>query len=632
MADISVNPLNFTYKQFDSEPDSVVIRFSNLTSTNVSFGNLPSWLIDAPVLVVDATTVDVPFFLVTNAANQLSTGTYQGFVDVVSETDDNGITSYKNEGVINVYLYFTESIVLSVTPENIDFNIDTGADNPTGKIVQVFSENSWLVSSSNAWLTTSTTNGSNNGSFTVNVDATGLSDATNLGVITVDDGVSIKNINVSLLISDGNTPEDFLYLAPQELEFVKNIGSSYNPTKSISLSSSESWTATSSESWLVLNKLTGSSGSDVINISIDEGVLEAGTYAGEIALIAGNKIRKTFVKLFLSEILVEIPENGKLYFVEDNLRIRLSSENTTSFLEVDFKTTAKNKILQYSKKAPYVDGESYVEVGNECVDIIEADEIPETITSKVLTMLQPAVINCDVYEKDYFTASVFSNYKVNSLSFLNGYTPIVENKLTYIPNTITLSRKGVIALHTYKTVNPGNIYITGAITKTITVNEAAESNVYSCFVNLSEFNLSETDVIKINFDFLEINVRIREEASESIMLCFENEWQLPELFELTGAAAINGTGVYSTQEVQTSTNVHERIYQTESSKEFTVYTGFIESAEEVVWLNKILDTTKMFLFIDGKKIEVIPTFKTLPIYQTREHQKNFKLTFKNAKR
>lgn len=630
MATISVNPLNFTYKQYVVDPAGIVVTFSVLTNNVVSFGNVPNWLQVAPIIIIDSTTVSAEFFINTNNANTLTEGEYNAAIDVFTEIDNNGAISYRNEGVLNVNLTFTESIDLSVTPENVVFNYTSGAANPTGKIIQVFSENSWTLTSSNAWLTTSIASGANNGNFTINVDPSGLTDANNLGTITVDDGASTQIIQVSLLISDGNTAQDFLYLAPTEVEFIKNIGSSFNPAKTLSLNSSESWTAVSSASWLVLSVSSGSSGTDVIEISLDDTGLNAGNYTADLTVTAGTMIRKTYVSLHLTEATVSIPDNGGLYFSEDDVSIVMNSENENAVLEVDFILTTAKKSASYTKSAPYIKSEAIVNVGEECINFITPLDFQVPITSKITTLLHTAVLSFSAYEKNYFTSNVVADVYRNNLNFLNGKTPTTENKLTYLPAEITISKKGVIAMHLYKTIAPANIVISGAITKTISVSDASDSNIYSAFINLGDYNLSPLDVIVINFDDISVTARIREEQAESVLLSFENEWQLPEIIELTGGLEIENNTNFATQEIKVDNGIQEQIYKTNPTESFSIYTGFIESEEEIAWLSKIRNSKKIHLILNNEKTEVIPTFKGLPVYKTRQHQKNFRLTFKKA--
>ena len=616
-ATISINPLNINYKQFDAAPTAVLITFSNLSYSVISFGNVPNWLVITDITQVDSTTATAIFAIKPTESSALSASLYTAVLEVLSPKADPVSLEdvYFKEADFTINLTITETVLLAVTPANISFNYTISGALPSGKLAQIVSENAWTIVTSAAWISSSVTTGSNNGSFSVSVDPYGLATGTHTGTVTVDDGSSTKIINISLVVSAGNTVDDYLYVAPTELDFVKNIGSLFNPIKSISLNSSEVWTAVSSETWLVLSKTTGSSGSDLISVSIDATGLLEGLYVAEVAVTAGTILRKTYVTLLLNTSTVNIPDNGLLYFSEE---------------DVDLKAVTDTLSLLYNKKAPYIKGVASVNIGTECKNMIKSAELPDVYTSKRATLLKPAVLSFNGYEKNYFTSVVLDAVERNSLYFLNGKTPSTPNKLTYVPSEITVSRKAILALHIYKTIKPGAIVISGAVNKTITADESANSNIYTAFINLNELNINELDVLTISFDFLQIKVKIKEEAAESILLAFENEWQLPEFFELSGGLSISNNANFATQKTQKEADIYEKIYEAKPNETFSLYTGYIESEEEVKWLEKILSSKRMYLYLNHKKLEVIPTFRNLEVYQTREHQYDYKLTFKKA--
>lgn len=629
MAGIIFDNLAFNYKQFDTAPDPINVDLSEIAEQKISFGNVPSF-VDIRVLTETANTFIIKVSVKEAVASDFLGGTYKNSIDVFSETNINGSPSYFKEGTINIDLTIIETVLLAVSQENVLFSYQSGGAVPNGKIIQITSENNWTVSTSNPWLSTSVASGYGNGSFTISVDPTNLTDSTNLATVNVYDGFTTVIINVTLSISDGNTSEEYLYLSPSELDFIKNKNSSFNPTKTLYLNSSGNWIATTSASWLKLSNTSGSAGTDNIIVSIDVTLLNVGVYSSEIIINSNNRVKKTYVSLSLTKSEFSIPDSGNLYFSQDDVSILLNSENENAVLEVDFNLEATDVSKLYQKRAPYYNSKATVNVGEECVEFIKPLDFDVPIVSKITSIINTAIINFTAYEKNYFNSNVIVDFTRNNLNFLNGKTPEIENKLNYVPSLITVSRKGVIALHIYKKIDPGNIYISGSITKTITFNDAVNSNIYSAFINLADFNLNPLDVITINFDEIATTLRIREDEAESVLLVFENEWQLPEIIELTGGLEVKDDAFYATQKIQVGKNIVEQIYNTQPSESFSIFTGFIESDAEIKWLSKIRNSEKIYLIINEEKIEVIPTFKSLPVYKTREHQKNFRLTFKKA--
>ena len=625
MALISINPLNLSYKQYEAQPASISVRFSNLSSNDVIFGPAPNWLSVGTPVAVDATTVDVLFTIAVSSANTLNAGLYNFVLEAYTDTTPN-----VKEADLTVNFTLTETVVLVVNPENISFNYNAGSSMPAAKIVTVFSENNWTVTSSVPWATTSIAAGVNDGSFSVSVDATGLNTATHNGVVSVDDGTTVKNITISLLVSDGNTVDDYLYVTPSEIEFYKNVGSSVNPTKTVSLNSSGNWSATTSAAWLLLSTEAGSSGSDVITLSLDTAMLTEGVFNSEIAIVNSNILRKVYVTLYYNSTSLIVPDSGVVYFAEDNVRLELTSGNATSLLEVDFKSILEAGVEVYSKKAPFMKGVASLNIGEEIKDFTTKTVMPAEIESGVYNFIKPVEMSFTAYEKDYFTAVLLDVIERNSLLFFNGKTPLVSNKFCYLPDVITVTRSAFISFHIYALVPPTEITITGAINKVIPNSKTYNGNVYSGFLNLNEFNLTDLDILTVSFGFLEFKVRIKEAAAESITLSYENEWCLPEFIELTGEMVIYSAAGYLTQKIQKVNFVYEEIYDVVPGETFSIYTGYIESAAEVVWLNKIRNSEKVYLLLNNEQIEVIPTFPKLITYKTREHQKNYKLTFRKA--
>ena len=65
--------------------------------------------------------------------------------------------------------------------------------------------------------------------------------------------------------------------------------------------------------------------------------------------------------------MVNIPDEGSLYFANDNVRLELSSENENSFLEVDFKAGGIGIMHKhYHSQVTYVkSGEFQMTIGDE---------------------------------------------------------------------------------------------------------------------------------------------------------------------------------------------------------------------------------------------------------------------------
>ena len=63
---------------------------------------------------------------------------------------------------------------------------------------------------------------------------------------------------------------------------------------------------------------------------------------------------------------------------------------------------------------------------------------------------------------------------------------------------------------------------------------------------------------------------------------------------------------------------------------YSVYTGFLETKEEVAWLHTILEAKKIWIEVEGEFIEVVRDFKSLPLYETRNLLDAYLLKFEKA--
>lgn len=133
---------------------------------------------------------------------------------------------------------------LTVSPESISTDYKG-----TTKNIQVKSNDSWTVSTSNGWFTVSKTKGSGDDSFTVTIGER-TSTTTHEGTITVK-GV---NSGITRTIKITQTGVDYnLSVSPTSL-----TANADGETKSISVSSNDSWTVSKSDWWITVSRTSGS--------------------------------------------------------------------------------------------------------------------------------------------------------------------------------------------------------------------------------------------------------------------------------------------------------------------------------------------------------------------------------------
>lgn len=118
------------------------------------------------------------------------------------------------------------------------------------QIVNISSNTSWTISSSQTWLTVSSVSGTGNGSFVATL-APNLTVLQKLAQITLNYGNTSKIINVSI---SGANPT--LSVSSNSLSVIQS-----NNTSNININANSDWTAASNDPWLGLSPIQGSGNS-----------------------------------------------------------------------------------------------------------------------------------------------------------------------------------------------------------------------------------------------------------------------------------------------------------------------------------------------------------------------------------
>ena len=152
---------------------------------------------------------------------------------------------------------------VSVTQAGVSYNLTV---NPTSlsytaagesKTVTVTSNTSWTATSSASWLTVSPASGSNNGTITA-VAAANTSTSQRTATITVSGSGITRTVSVT---QDGATSYT-LTVSPSSLSYV-----AAGESKTVTVTSNTSWTATSSANWLTVSPASGSNNGTITAVA-----------------------------------------------------------------------------------------------------------------------------------------------------------------------------------------------------------------------------------------------------------------------------------------------------------------------------------------------------------------------------
>lgn len=145
--------------------------------------------------------------------------------------------------------------VLTVSTTRLDFSA-AGGDNT----FTISSNVSWTVSSDKPWCTTSPQSGSNNGTITVNAIANPDSYSRTATLTITGNSITRK-----ITVNQEQKPVDYtLTVDSTSLQFGAG-----EETKSITVTSNDSWTVESNQSWCKLSVSSGSS-NGTVNVTVSE--------------------------------------------------------------------------------------------------------------------------------------------------------------------------------------------------------------------------------------------------------------------------------------------------------------------------------------------------------------------------
>ncbi len=630
MAFTPAPPLNLVYKKYTTVPAPASVSSPVPSGTAfIAAPNLPNWLQITNISIV-GTTATWYLKVYKPVADTMAPGNYSVTLNMQAINYSVNPPIIADLGTFTVNITIQNTIILAVSPTVMTFNYTIGDATPATKPLQITSENSWNITSNQSWVTLSAASGSNNGTIQIGVNPASLSFGVYTATVTVNDGVFTRDITVYFTIVSPTTPSDYLYLNPQSLEFLSQQGVANAVAKSMNIDSGGSWTAVSSQTWLDLAASSGAGGVTDVAVTVDSVALAEGVYTGEITVTSSGIIKKIYVTLRVVTFSVEGLENDTLYFAEDRNKLTVGSITDNSFLILAIEASTATENDNYKITQPYYRGIGKALVGLEANKLIGTTIPTNNFTTRVKNTINPISMDITAYDEQRFSGVTTSVAQYQNIMFLKGKTPKVTGRLSYIPTNIVVSNQAIIQLSVLSATAPASASITGAITASISNGLADGLYVYTLLVNLAEYTLVQADAIAITFGGQTVNVQIDNSFVERNTIAFENEWGEYEFFETKGFLSRTSTVDKKTQSKSEDGLSHERILEAPEDAEFSLNTGYIFSQAEVDWISKILNSKRVFIYLEGEPVEVILTTKKMDVYETRNFINSYSLNFKKA--
>ncbi len=632
------SPANFTYKKYSGQlTTKLQLYFENILNAvtdtkNIQVTNVPSWLRVSNIRF-DGYDAYATLSINTGVADNLTAKTHSAtiqFTLYTTEIDAPGVTQTLPLGNYVVNLTVTETIRLSINPTTFSFSYDDGDPAPLDKQLSINSENNWSIVPSESWVTLSQDNGNGNGDVMVGVDVSALDFGFYEAVVTVNDGFFTTSFTVYLTVNTPAETTDYIFLNPQNLEFLSQVGQVNATEKKLVVDAGNNWTLASNKSWIQLSPTSGASGITEVVVSVVSDQLAVGVYSAQLTATSAGVVKKAYIVLRVVTVSIEgLLDNG-VYYADDRVYLQVGSIGDNSFLRLEMEASSEGQIKNYPKEQPYFKGIAKALIGTESRLLIKRPDPLSNFITGAIDSPKPLMLNISAFEQDRFNDETSNVANYSNIRFLNGTTPSVTNRLCHIPDQITLSNQGVLAIHLRSDLDPGNIILTGAVEQTIVGGAPNNELIYSCFVDLSDFELETGDVLDITYGDQSVQVVIDNDIVESNIVAFENEWGLMEYFETKGFKRVSPTTRRSTYEVSKEGRTHTKILDAPRGKDFRINTGNLMTQEEVSWMLEMIFSERLYVYHKNEPVEVLIKNNKEVEEETRRRIMNFNLDFKKA--
>lgn len=646
---MAFNPasLNFTYL-----PNSGIIPNAPISLTEerdiaaVEVESKPSWL---TVIVSDHEydDSDPPRILTANfivavngpSANILAPGLYSGEVTIKVTVYIGSLPIGTRRRSFSVILRIVENIPLTISPNFFYFFHVNGDPNPSPRPFNINTTNNWSVISSNPAITFSQNNGSGSTLLNLIIDASGFPLGQNDFTFLVDDGINQREATIIVFVS-GTSQTDFLDVNPNVLEFSENVGAAPSDDRTFTINSSEASVVSTNVPWLDFSETNVASGFNSIIVStINTQTLDVGGYPAKITITTASFVKQIDVVLFIIETPVQTIKNNGFYFANDRNTIVLTSPQPNQEALLNYTAQATNTFKAYQKRIPFFQNVLKEIVGLETEVLLVPEPLPVSLSTQVYAPIVPVIYNVTIDTQNMLTGLNFAkkNNTFENLKFINGSKPLnlstskfEKNKLTYLPEEITVPVNGIIIVSFRSTSEESSISIDlGIATGTISVG-VVDTEIYTAIINLNDYSFSKGDKTTIRFAGFDLKIRFDEQPLDTNQIFYLNEWDIPECINVTGPIRIINEDDSVTVINSKEGKDYEKVINVKTPVSFEVNTGNIYSFEEQEFLSKILRSKKIWLQLNGARYEVIRNFKSIPIFETRNFVENLTLKFNAA--
>jgi len=607
--------VDFTHKIGATLPPAFLIdhSFGDVPTVN----SLPAW-----IDIYDLTVDDFKVRLNSNVDTK-DAGTYNDVAVIVDSSGERATN-------LNINLDLQATQFLEVSPSSASFAFETGGSNPAAKVFSIISENSWTISKNAAWLSLSANSGANNGSFSISVNAVGLSPGVYNDTVTVDDGGTPFNISVSLTVSDPDTGTDYLNIYPTVLNYGFTEGGAVPASKNVDINASAAYTVATAQAWINLSAAGGASGTSNITVTLQNlAALAVGDHIAYIDFTLGTIVKRVTVYLTIYELVSETLTPG-LYFADDDNNIKVSSarNDTNLLMVVNASYLGKNYEVPYT--IPFFNGVASKRIGAEADNIIGDNTLFGLADIAVFTPYVPVNINIDINEIETATDAVLQSIAIPGLKFLKGSTP-ATNFMSNVPRNLYVTKNATILFSVLSNgAQSGNLVLAGDVTQTIATGSTVY-DYYTVLIPLKALTLTVGQSFTATLLGETVTITIINENIDQAMLYAETQWGTFEAFELTGEVKENSNykdDAYTFR--KDHLHLETRVFERKNRKSYKVNTGYIYTQQMIDYLNILLEAKNIYLQTSTSFNKVRNTTRKFEVVASLRESNQTDLTFEDV--
>ena len=534
-------------------------------------------------------------------------------------------------GSLDVRLVVESTVRLSATPNPVLFNYTLGNLPPEPVTVTVNSEIDWTVTKTKTWVSLSSSAGVGIGSFVVDVEPIGLAVGTHTDTLTITDLMFTTTVLVSLTITEADTGTTYLYVQPSAMTINYTV-SGYLPSRQVELNASGNWTATASQPWVALSQNSGFAGVAFLTLTLVETealALTEGVYSATVVFEQGGLVKTIYITLNVFQLVESLPNDVDLYYTDDNNLIILSSLREDTFLAIEMSSSFENNV-DYGKFAiPFYAGRGERRLGNFPKKVIGRRSLPlDVLNTQLFPPYPVALVNLSITEEDIVSDQVFQTVPVNNVRFIKGITPS-NDWMSEMPEVRFLTKKGIAAFSVLANGSVATtIDITGDINTSFTLANG-NSPFYTAWLPLENVpGLQVGHEIDVTVLTKTVKIHIAPDGRDHAVIFWENKWGCYDTFECTGEVEVQAD--FDTSEIKLRKDYQLSELKTlsiETSNAFTINTGWVRSAAEIMGLQNLLNAVNVYVLYNGVVSQVNNTTKKLQLSATDREEPSFNLTF-----